>query len=114
MILVIGGAAAGKREYVRSLGYEDAQVAEGVLDERPVLADLQELVFSDPASAPALLSALLAKEVVTCDEVGSGVIPGVRTEREAREATGRLCNQLAAEAVQVVRLVSGIPTVIKG
>ena len=59
------------------------------------------------------LDALLGKEVVVCDEVGSGIIPLSARDRQAREATGRLCIQLAARATRVVRLVCGIPTVIK-
>ena len=50
---------------------------------------------------------------MVCDEVGSGVIPLQREQREFREATGRLCIALAREASQVVRLVCGIPQVIK-
>ena len=52
--------------------------------------------------------------MVVCDEVGSGVIPLEKARRLGREATGRLCCQLAKEATRVVRLVAGIPTVIKG
>lgn len=114
MILVIGGAASGKLDYVKSLGYADEQIADGVLDQRPVLANLQDVVAADPASASDLLDQLLQKQVITCDEVGSGVIPATREQREAREQTGRLCVLLAQRATQVVRLVAGIPTVIKG
>jgi len=49
-----------------------------------------------------------------CSEVGSGIIPTDRTERIAREATGRLCVLLAQRASCVVRMVCGVPTVIKG
>jgi adenosyl cobinamide kinase/adenosyl cobinamide phosphate guanylyltransferase len=63
---------------------------------------------------PALLDSLLAKEVVICNEVGAGIIPASRVERESREATGRLCCQLAQHADRVVRLTAGIPIVIKG
>ena len=96
MILVIGARASGKRDYVESLGYAPGQIADGVLDDRPVLYNLQTLTMADPEGAPALLESLKTKEVVVCDEVGSGVIP------------------LAKEAAKVVRLVAGIPTVIKG
>ena len=61
-----------------------------------------------------MLPVLLQKEAVACCEVGSGVIPIQYGQRRAREATGRLCVLLAARAEKVVRLVSGIPTVIKG
>jgi adenosyl cobinamide kinase/adenosyl cobinamide phosphate guanylyltransferase len=144
VILVIGGAASGKRSYVRSLGYTDEQMADAALDERPVIYNLQDMVgaclartldrnpakngrqrASEPSgetrgiagevfTIPALLEPLLSKEVVICNEVGAGVIPVDRLEREGRETTGRLCNQLAQQANRVVRLVAGIPMVIKG
>ena len=34
-----------KVEYVKSLGYSDSDIADGVLDERPVLNNLQDMVF---------------------------------------------------------------------
>ncbi|MDR1798020.1 MAG: bifunctional adenosylcobinamide kinase/adenosylcobinamide-phosphate guanylyltransferase [Clostridiales Family XIII bacterium] len=129
MILVIGGAASGKHAYVQGLGYTEAQMwdASSIADGRveplwgadpaegfPVLLNLHALVFADPEGAPQFYEALLAKEVITCDEVGAGVIPATRTERDAREATGRLCNRLAAAAESVVRMSAGIPVVIKG
>ena len=157
MKLIIGGAASGKLNYVRSLGYTEDQLANAVLDNRPVIYNLQALVASlftpddndNPQPSPAdnlpeplgdphdksqppvaenvsqqmedsreralaFIEPLLAKEVVVCDEVGAGVIPGNRPEREAREATGRLCNRLAQQAQTVIRLVAGIPVVIKG
>lgn len=114
MILVIGSRASGKRAYIQSLGYTDVQISDGTLDEKPVLYGLEQLVFAAPETAPALLSPLCEKEVVACGEVGSGIIPLEKADREAREATGRLCVQLAQRADKVIRLVAGIPTVIKG
>ena len=114
MILVIGAEASGKRTFVESLGYTKKQMANGVLDDRAVLHHLQDLVAKDAENASDLLPALLEKDVVICNEVGSGVIPVVESERVAREATGRLCVQLAQRATAVVRLVCGIPSVIKG
>ncbi len=114
MILVIGARSSGKRAYVEALGYGPETIADGVLDDRPVLYNLQNITMADPEGAPALLESLKDKEVVVCDEVGSGVIPLEKARRLGREATGRLCCQLAREATQVVRLVAGIPTVIKG
>lgn len=113
MILVIGARASGKLEHVKSLGYSNTDIANGVLDGRKVVYNLQNVVFRNPENAPNLLEELLQKEVVVCDEVGSGVIPLKRQERLAREATGRLCIQLAQRANRVVRLVCGLATVIK-
>lgn len=114
MILILGGAASGKRTYLAYLGYKPEDIADGVLDDRKVLYGLEKLVASDHEKAEALLPALLQKETVACCEVGSGVIPVEYEQRRAREATGRLCVQLAARAEKVVRMVAGIPVVIKG
>ena len=75
MILVIGAAASGKTAFVESLGYTEADMAVGVLDDKPVLTNLQALVWQDPEHALEMFDALCAKDVVICDEVGSGVIP---------------------------------------
>lgn len=114
MLLIVGGEGSGKRSFAKALGYADADVADGVLDAHPVICHVEQMVFADPECADALLEPLCAKEVVICNEVGSGVIPADRTERVGREATGRLCVRLAQRADCVVRMVSGLPTVIKG
>ena len=115
MILIVGGLASGKRDYVKKeFGYTDEDMADALLDGRPVLYNLQKLVSAAPDSGAELLNALLAKDVVICNEVGSGVVPVDRTERAVREATGRLCVDLAERADKVVRLCCGIPIIIKG
>ena len=114
MVLILGGFGAGKRAYAKSLGYSDAELSSDVFSDAPVLTDLEATVRNDPAQAEALLPRLLAKKLVLCCEVGSGVIPMDRNERIYREAVGRLCCALAKEATAVVRVVAGIPIAIKG
>ena len=114
MLLIVGGEGSGKKTFAQSLGYTDNDIADAVLNGRPVLYHLEQMVFADPGCTDDLLAALADKEVVICNEVGSGVIPADRAERIGREATGRLCVLLAQKAHCVVRMVSGIPTVIKG
>lgn len=114
MILIIGGFASGKREYVKNkYGFEDSDMSDGVVDDRPVLYNLQNLAKTTEA-AEALIPLLLKKAVVICNEVGCGIVPLSREDRMARDATGRLCIALAAHAERVVRMQCGIPTVIKG
>ena len=114
MILIIGGFASGKRAYVTSeYGFIESDMSDGVIDDRPVLYNLQNLATT-PEAAQTLLPALLNKAVVICNEVGCGIVPLSHEDRTARDAAGRLCIVLAAQAARVVRMQCGIPTVIKG
>ena len=114
MILIVGGEGAGKRNFARRLGYTDGEMADGILDGDPVIFHTEKLTMADPESASDLSRALAEKEVVICNEVGCGIIPVEPQERRGREATGRLCILLAQQAEAVVRMVCGIPCVIKG
>lgn len=114
MVLILGGLGAGKKSYLRSLGFTDAQMSNDPDADVPVLIDLEAAVRTDPASSETLFGKCLKKAFVVCREVGSGVIPLDPNERAWREATGRLCCALAKEATAVVRVVSGIPVVLKG
>ena len=97
MILIIGGRGAGKREFAReTLG----------CDPKDTLPALHEL---DPLPP---LEELLGYEAVICDEVGCGVVPLERADRERREAIGRLCCQLAKQA-QAVYLQCGLAMRLK-
>lgn len=98
MILIVGGRGAGKREFARkALG----------CDPKKTLSALHEL---DPLPP---LEELLSYEAVICDEVGCGVVPLERKDRDRREAIGRLCCQLAQEAQAVYRLQCGLAMRLK-
>ncbi len=116
MILVIGGVASGKRTFARSLGFAEKDMADAVLDLRPVVYNAQCLVADAGAKADvaALAEALSTKAVVICDEVGSGVVPIEKDARAYRENVGRLCEKLSGSADAVVRMVCGIPVWLKG
>lgn len=112
MILVTGGVASGKTEYVKSLGYSEQDISPNISDDAPVLDDLQELIRLG-ADWADLLPVLLKKEVVICTQVGAGVVPVSPEERNFRENTGRLCIELAKSAEKVILLCCGIAQVIK-
>ena len=108
MILVVGGFAAGKREYVReALGYAEERMSSSIDDDVPVFYGLE----SQPDTP---LQKLLQKDVVICDEIGCGLVPMDAGERQRREQVGRLCIQLAKEADRVIRVVCGVGNDIKG
>ncbi len=113
MILVVGPLGAGKLAYVKSLGYCDEDIAPGILDERPVINDVQAWILAENASCEEMVSRLINKEVVICREIGSGIIPMDPQQAAKRRLVGHVCNCLAQEAVQVIRLICGIPKRIK-
>ena len=102
MILVVGGMAAGKRTYALSLGFAESEMA----------FDVHELVKSKD-DVPRLARELAARAVVTCAEVGNGVVPLSPDERAWRDAVGVLARELAQRADAVVRVVCGVPLVLK-
>lgn len=129
MILVIGGAFQGKRNICcQLLDLEEAAflcgLADGRADDpeqalrRPYLAAYQEFVRQvlDQGMDPEEYTRMVLKaqpEIISMDEVGCGIVPIDRSDRDYREAAGRCGQLLAAEAEEVYRVVCGIPARIK-
>lgn len=107
MIFITGPLYSGKREYARALlGCTPEEL------ETRAAWDVQELA-RDCADLSALADRLARNDVVIATEVGGGVVPLDRAEREAREAAGRLNCLLARRAERVVRVFCGLPQVLK-
>lgn len=104
-VLMVGGAYQGK-----------AALARALYPALPLVENLHVRVREELAAGrdPMALLAGLRGHVVTCDEVGCGVVPIDRADEAYREAVGRLCCALAAEADAVVRVTAGLPQYIKG
>lgn len=123
MILIIGGTSQGKREYARSLGA--AEICGGAdvsLDrpwEYPCISDFQLLVKrqleagKDPVSEAEMMINRNPDMMIISTEIGCGIVPMEKSERLWREAVGKVCCLLAKKSDRVVRLVCGIPAVIK-
>ena len=108
MILVIGGRGSGKRAWTaRHLGLTPEEMEAACRPGGSVLCDLQDWEPLPP------LEELLNKQAVICDEIGCGVVPMERSERDRREAVGRLCCALAREADRVYRVFCGLAQQIK-
>ena len=118
MILVIGGMGQGKLAAVlRNTEYTEKDVICTPGEGKPVLNNLQEAVRSalvEGKTQEQILAELAGHAVIISDEVGCGVVPVDRFEREWRETVGRICCLLAKDAEQVVRLFCGVPMVLKG
>ncbi|NCB28936.1 MAG: adenosylcobinamide kinase [Clostridia bacterium] len=104
--LYIGGAGQGKYALARRIHGAEAPIVDALHERvRDILAQGGE---------PMELLPTLQDQIVLCDEVGCGVVPLERGERDWREAVGRLCCALAARADLVVRVTAGLPQVLKG
>ena len=130
MILITGGTSSGKATFARNLaaqhGWGEGDVAfnveellwgqAGDTDQiTPAGDDAADHTSSKALSAtPELIEQLAAKAIVTCSEVGAGIVPLDAQERAWREAVGRMACELASQADVVVRMVCGIPVVLKG
>lgn len=118
MILVIGGMGQGKLAAVlRNTEYTEKDVTCTPGVGKPVLNNLQEAVRSalmEGKTQEQILAELAGHAVIISDEVGCGVVPVDRFEREWRETVGRICCLLAQDAEQVVRVFCGVPMVLKG
>lgn len=132
MILVIGGACQGKRSFARGLSglsEEDfaAKAADGRKDEvqkaldgkHPYLLHFHEWIRRMSEQGQSVRDFVrkvleIGPEIIVMDEVGLGIVPLERTDRDYREAVGQAGQILAAEAEQVYRVICGIPQKIKG
>lgn len=124
MEMIIGGAFQGKGAYAKEHFRELAWVSAGNLDEEGLLAaegilDFQEYIKKalkegqDVSGLGERLAQGNPHVVLTCQEVGYGVVPVDAFDRKYREAVGRICTRLAAYSSRVTRVVCGIGTVIK-
>ena len=116
MILVVGGMSSGRKTYVRSLGYREADFSMDPQTDAPVIYGVENFIIDhiDSVDIAELAEILSKKDVVICQEVGSGVIPVEYESRMLREKVGGLCTLLGSRADRIVRLVCGIPVIVKG
>ena len=124
MILVTGGCFQGKTAYAcETFGIRREEAADGalcppeVLYRTKLLYHFHEYIRRLMESGQEFSMERLKREnpdvVLVTNELGYGVVPVDRFDREYREKTGRVCCRIAEEAAQVHRVVCGIGTVIK-
>ena len=116
-IYVTGPMASGKRDYVlNTLGIPATEAAFEVQEllREKIDPEVQELLREKPnMDVAALAEKLSGYQAITQTEVGAGVIPLSASDREWREKAGRLACLLAARADIVVRMVCGVPIMVK-
>ena len=129
MILIIGGAYQGKKEYAYSLLEDTAQAkiscADGELDsyeavlQRPVINHFHVYIRrlleegKDPNDFAKKMISQNPSSIIIMDEIGSGIVPMTPKEREYRQTFGMIGQYLASKAEVVYRVICGIGSQIK-
>lgn len=109
MIFLIGGAYQGKTKYISEHfaghtvinSYNKAVKSQLEAGKNP-MDELNEMLKKMPKDV-----------VIASDEVGLGLVPVNKADRDYREWVGHINCELAARADQVIRVISGIGTRIK-
>ena len=131
MILITGGAYQGKCEFLmRHWNIAPEEICDMAETGKPAggnepaggiraVIHYQEAVRTqlkqgkDPAAELKELAARRPGIILAADEVGMGIVPLEREERDFREAAGRTMCLAAQMADEVWRVICGIPERIK-
>lgn len=119
MKLIVGGAACGKEQWAAEVyGVTPLCCTPDEALLRPAVAAFQDTLRKVGVDElDAYIARLIERNpgaIVLCDEVGMGVIPLAREDRVWREKVGRACCLLQKASDTVVRVVCGLPQVLKG
>lgn len=109
MVLIIGGAYQGKEEYAQRKFGAGREIINGY--HQIVKAQMKE--GKEPLEEAKRLLSEKPDCVIVSDEIGYGLVPVEKFEREYREKVGRVGCFLAEQAETVIRVVCGIGTRIK-
>ena len=123
MIMITGGAFQGKRGFVSSrFGLNEADMLDaGSADIGKLMTarcvynfELAVKRIIEQGGDPVDFARRCDIGIVIINEIGCGIIPLDRSEREWRELTGRAGCVIAERSDAVYRLCCGIPVKIKG
>lgn len=109
MILIVGGACQGKKAYAREHYGKDYRIIENY--HAQVEKELKN--GQNPLKEAERLLKTEENLVIISNELGYGLVPVDKFEREYRETNGRVNCYLAERADQVIRVICGIGTQIK-
>ncbi len=123
MIMITGGAFQGKRRFaVSELGISERDIFDCSVRDISELSAERCAVHYELAVKQLMARGIdplgftekLSCDIVIMNEIGCGIIPLDKGEREWREMTGRAGCIIAERAETVYRVCCGIATVIKG
>ena len=109
MELVIGGRAQGKLEYAKKISSNNK-----IIDNFALI--VKNLMECEDNNLDEFVEEFIKDHqdyVVILEEIGLGLVPIDKKEREYRDKYGRLCCRLVECATRVHRVYCGIGSVIK-
>ena len=122
--MITGGAFQGKTAYaMRKFGLAESDIADGanchldVLKTARCIKNYHLLVKRIGDECVAFTNELCrvnTNAVIITNEIGCGIVPMEKSERVWRENVGRCGCIIAANSDKVIRIVCGIPAIIKG
>ena len=124
MILIIGGAYQGKLDYAKSaleVTPDEVFACTGreIDFSKRCIYRLEEYSLAcvragvEPAEEMKTFREQWKDSVLICQDISSGVVPMEAQLRQWRNANGRLCQYLAAQADQVIRIFCGLEQRLK-
>lgn len=116
IVLVIGGRAQGKKDFIReTFGIPDEEF-DCAFGKNTVILHLEKLIREQGKAAilQKLEDRFSAGDcIVSCDEVGMGIVPLEKKDREYRDDVGKVLCEIAKRADEVFRVFAGIGQRIK-
>ena len=120
MILIIGGAYQGKLNYAKNQFHISEPDIYACTDEkidfsRRCIYKIEEFAFyhPDPITCFKENRENWENSILICEDIFCGVVPMGAENRKWRQNTGRLCQYLAKEAQQVIRIFCGLEQRLK-
>lgn len=124
MVMITGGAYQGKTSYaVQNFNISENDITDGKIcaPETAMTArciknyhELVKRLGTESISFTQELCRRNREAVIIIDEIGCGIVPMEKSERVWRENVGRCGCIIVSNSETVVRMVCGIPLIIKG
>lgn len=124
MVMITGGAYQGKTSYaVQNFNISEDYITDGKIcaPETTMTArciknyhELVKRLGTESISFTQKLCLRNREAVIIIDEIGCGIVPIEKSERVWRENVGRCGCIIVSNSETVVRMVCGIPLIIKG
>lgn len=124
MILILGGAYQGKKDYAMerySLSADDVFTCSGTQIDftKPCIYALEAFTFAciqeniDPVEFMKTNQKIIQNTIFVCQDIFCGVVPMERQLRLWRDTTGKLCQYLSSQSEEVFRIYCGLEQRLK-